>query len=62
MLEGRGLFAVARERIRTRHLALLRTEHAYLQWMRRFVKFHGRRHPREMGPVRDRGLSHASGH
>jgi integron integrase len=50
MPEGRGLFEVAREKIRTRHLAL-RTEQAYLQWMRRYVKFHGRRHPREMGPA-----------
>jgi Phage integrase, N-terminal SAM-like domain len=49
MPEGRGLFEVAREKIRTRHLAL-RTEQAYLQWMRRYVKFHGRRHPRDMGP------------
>ena len=48
MPEGRGLFEVARERIRTRHLAF-RTEQAYLQWMRRYVKFHGRRHPRGMG-------------
>ena len=48
MPEGRGLFEVAREKIRTRHLAF-RTEQAYLQWMRRYVKFHGRRHPRDMG-------------
>jgi hypothetical protein len=41
------LFEVARERIRTRHLAL-RTEQAYLQWMRRYVKFY-RRHPRALG-------------
>ena len=44
----RGLFEVAREKIRTRHLAL-RTEQAYLQWMRRYVKFHGYKHPRNMG-------------
>src|ERR1700727_1839020 len=50
MPERRGLFEVAREKIRTRHLAF-RTEQAYLQWMRRYVKFHGRRHPREMGRV-----------
>ena len=25
-----------------------RTEQAYLQWMRRFVKFHGRRDPRDL--------------
>jgi hypothetical protein len=48
MPEARGLFEVARERIRTRHMAF-RTEQAYLQWMRRYVKFHGRRHPRDMG-------------
>jgi integron integrase len=48
MPEGRRLFAVVREKIRTRHLAL-RTEQAYLQWVRRYVRFHGRRHPREMG-------------
>ncbi len=50
MPEARGLFAVAQEKIRTRHLAF-RTEQVYLHWMRRYVKFHGRRHPREMGPA-----------
>jgi integron integrase len=49
MTKGRGLFEVARDRMRTLHLAL-RTEKAYLHWMRRYVKFH-RRHPREMGPA-----------
>jgi Phage integrase, N-terminal SAM-like domain len=49
MADGRRLFEVARERIRTRHLAL-RTEQAYLHWMRRYVKFRGRKHPRELGP------------
>ncbi len=48
MPESRGLFEVAREKIRTRHLAF-RTEQAYLHWMRRYVKFHNRRHPRDMG-------------
>jgi integron integrase len=48
MPEGRGLFETARERIRTRHLSLA-TEKAYLQWIRRFVVFHHRRHPRELG-------------
>jgi integron integrase len=27
----------------------LRTEDAYLDWIRRFILFHGKRHPREMG-------------
>ena len=34
--------------LRTRHYSL-RTEEAYLGWMRRFILFHGKRHPREMG-------------
>ncbi len=33
---------------RTRHLSI-RTEQAYTQWVRRFVIFQGKRHPREMG-------------
>ena len=48
MAGGRGLFAVAREKMRSRHLAY-RTEQAYVYWMRRYVKFHGGRHPRDMG-------------
>jgi site-specific recombinase XerD len=43
-----GLLATARERMRTRHLAL-RSEQAYLQWLRRYVAFLGERHPRERG-------------
>ena len=27
----------------------LRTEQAYRQWIKRFIFFHGKRHPREMG-------------
>jgi integron integrase len=37
-----------RERIRASHYSL-RTERAYLMWVRRFVAFHGRRSPRELG-------------
>jgi len=37
-----------RECIRVKHYSL-RTEDAYLQWIRRFILFHGKRHPREMG-------------
>ena len=43
-----GLLAAAREQIRTRHMSF-RTEKTYLHWMHRFILFHGRRHPREMG-------------
>jgi site-specific recombinase XerD len=41
------LVDVLRERIRCRHYSY-RTEQAYVEWMRRFVAFHGRRHPRDM--------------
>jgi integron integrase len=57
-----GLFAVARERMRTRHLAL-RTEQAYLHWIRRFVAFHRRRHPRDLGaPEVEQFLTHLAVH
>jgi integron integrase len=42
------LFEVAREQMRVRHLSY-QTEKCYLQWMRRFIAFAGRRHPRELG-------------
>lgn len=48
MEKQRGLLAVTRERMRVRRLSL-RTEQAYLQWLRRYVVFHGRRHPRDVG-------------
>ncbi|MGP1680691.1 MAG: integron integrase [Burkholderiales bacterium] len=37
-----------RDRLRVKHYSM-RTEDAYLQWIRRFIFFHGKRHPREMG-------------
>ncbi len=37
-----------REKIRTRHYSL-RTEETYVHWIKRFILFHGKRHPREMG-------------
>ena len=47
-----------RERLRVKHYSL-RTEDAYLHWMRRFIHFHARRHPREMGgPEVESFLSH----
>jgi len=48
MPEARGLYEVSREKMRTRHFAY-RTEQAYLSWIRRYVNFHSRKHPREMG-------------
>ena len=48
---GRGssrLFDEVRGQLRVHHYSL-RTEQAYLGWIRRFIVANGRRHPREMG-------------
>ena len=37
-----------RERIRYRHYSL-RTEQAYVHWVKRFIFFHDKKHPKEMG-------------
>jgi integron integrase len=40
---------------RMRHLSI-RTEKAYVSWIRRFIFFHHKRHPREMGEVEIRAF------
>ena len=40
----------AQEIIRLKHYSI-RTERAYLNWMRRSILFHHTRHPQEMGPA-----------
>src|SRR5690242_4151006 len=42
------LVARFREAIRVRHYSL-RTERAYLHWIRKFILYHGKRHPGELG-------------
>jgi len=42
------LMTQVRDAIRLRHYSP-RTEHAYASWIRRFIVFHGKRHPRELG-------------
>ena len=37
-----------REKLRLKHYSI-RTEKQYVQWVRRFILFHGKRHPRDMG-------------
>jgi integron integrase len=37
-----------RDSVRARHYSI-RTEEAYVGWIRRFIVFHGKRHPNEMG-------------
>ncbi len=36
-----------RRACRTKHLSL-RTEQAYIRWTRRYVRYHGLRHPRQL--------------
>lgn len=37
-----------RDAIRLKHYSY-RTEQTYVQWIRRFILFHNKRHPQEMG-------------
>ena len=37
-----------RDRLRVKHYAL-RTEEAYVDWIKRFILFHGKYHPADMG-------------
>ncbi len=47
-LQSPRLLGQLRERLRYLHYSL-RTEQNYLYWVRCFIRFHGLRHPREMG-------------
>jgi hypothetical protein len=41
------------ERVRVKHYSI-RTEQAYCDWIRRFVIFHGKRHPSALGAPESR--------
>lgn len=45
---ARKLLDQARDILRAKHYSY-RTEQAYIDWMRRFILFHGKRHPKDMG-------------
>ena len=49
-LRSTRLLDQLRERIRYRHLSLS-TEQSYAYWVRRFIRFHGLRHPRDLSGV-----------
>ena len=58
MMPKPKLLDQVRDAIRLRHLSL-RTEETYISWIRRFIIFHHRRHPNEMGAEEIRAfLSH----
>lgn len=42
------MLSVTRERLHLKHYSP-RTEQSYVGWIRRFMRFHGRRHPHRMG-------------
>ena len=42
------LLGEMRDHIRRKHYSI-RTEQAYLNWAKRYILFHGKRHPNEMG-------------
>ena len=42
------LLDLVRDRIRVKHYSI-RTETQYVQWIRRFILFHRKRHPRDLG-------------
>jgi hypothetical protein len=44
----RKLLDSVREAIRRRHMSE-RTEESYVHWIKRYVRFHGMRHPNAMG-------------
>jgi integron integrase len=44
------LLEMVRRQIRVRHYSI-RTEGAYVDWIRRFIVFNGKRHPRDLGPA-----------
>jgi integron integrase len=61
-MAARKLLDRVREAVRTRHMSR-RTEEAYVVWIRRFVRFHGTRHPAELGaPEVQAFLSHLAVH
>ena len=45
--------------MRLQHLSLA-TEHAYVQWIKRFIMFHKMKHPLEMGATEFANFSHIS--
>ena len=47
-MEKAKLLDQIRTKVRLRHFSM-RTEQAYLYWIKRFILFHNKRHPREMG-------------
>ena len=46
-LPNKKLLEQVSDALRLKHYSL-RTEKAYIEWIRRYILFHGKRHPKEM--------------
>src|SRR6266498_759508 len=46
--QGKKLLDQVRDSLRVKHYSD-RTEQTYVEWVKRFILFHGKRHPKEMG-------------
>lgn len=54
-LQATRILGQLRERLRYLHYSL-RTEESYVYWVRFFIRFHGLRHPRELGQAEVEGF------
>ncbi len=50
MQKKKKLLDIVREKIRFKHYSM-RTEQSYVGWIKRYILFHNKRHPKEMGKV-----------
>ena len=48
MTKSPKLLDQVRDKLRVKHYSI-RTEQSYTDWIRRYILFHGKRHPSEMG-------------
>ena len=48
MAQPKKLLDQVRDAIRTHHYSI-RTEDAYVSWIKRFILYHGKKHPSDMG-------------
>ena len=50
MQPKRKLLDMVRDKIRLKHYSI-KTEHSYIGWIKRYIFFHNKRHPKDMGKV-----------
>ena len=50
MEKKKKLLDVVRDKIRFKHYSM-KTEQSYVGWIKRYILFHNKRHPKEMGKI-----------